>query len=444
VELLERRALLSVAVADRFEPNDSYEAATNLGTLGDRTENGLSIHAAGNGDYFQFKPVATGPVSITFAFDPSQGDIDAFLLDSDRLLLDSSATTGSPERLDQNVTAGRTYFIKVIGFGGATQADYDMAIDGPAAPTGGDADDQTAEARLVSVGGSVTDTISSGTDVDLYKFTVAAGRKLAFDLDRTSGSSLDSFVRLFNSSGSRIASNDNRAAPGETLGKDSYQEYTFVTAGTYYVGVSANGNNAYSAVTGAGDTTAGTTGGYVVRVSDVTTTTPPPPTGDTDDQTSEARSISIGGSATDSVSTTTDVDLFKFTARAGQKLGFDLDRTSGSTLDSFVRVFNSAGSRIASNDNRAAPGETLGKDSYLEYTFTTAGTYYVGVSGYGNNSYSAVTGANDVAAATTGGYKLFVVDRTAVAAASSAPIASFSSLRSEGDVLLGKVGAVLG
>ena len=68
-----------------------------------------------------------------------------------------------------------------------------------------------------------------------------------------------------------------------------------------------------------------------------------------------------------------------------QELGFDLDRTSGSTLDSFVRVFNSAGSRITSNDNRAAPGETLGKDSYVEYTFTTAGTYYVGVSGYGNS-----------------------------------------------------------
>src|SRR5688500_16031473 len=133
VEVLEGRALLSVAVADRFEPNDSYEAATNLGTLGDRTENGLSIHAAGNGDYFRFQAAATGAVSIAFAFDQSQGDIDVFLLDSDRLLLDSSATTGSPERLDQNVTAGRTYFIKVIGFGGATQADYDMVIDGPSA-----------------------------------------------------------------------------------------------------------------------------------------------------------------------------------------------------------------------------------------------------------------------------------------------------------------------
>src|SRR5687768_17319806 len=281
VEVLEGRTLFAVAVADR-------------------TENDLSIHTAGNGDYFRFQAAATGAVSITFAFDQSQGDIDVFLLDSDRLLLDSSATTGSPERLDQNVTAGRTYFIKVIGFGGATQADYDMVIDGPSAPTGGDSDDQTTEARLVSVGGSVTDTISSGTDVDLYKFTVAAGRKLAFDLDRTSGSSLDSFVRLFNSSGSRIASNDNANAPGETATtiRESYLTYTFTTAGTYYVDVSANAHNAYSAVTGAGDTTAGTTGGYVVRVTDVTTTTPPPPTGDTDDQTSEARAISIGGSRT--------------------------------------------------------------------------------------------------------------------------------------------------
>jgi hypothetical protein len=44
---------------------------------------------------------------VRFDFDQSQGDIDVFLLDSNRLLLDSSATTNSPERLDVNGHAGR-------------------------------------------------------------------------------------------------------------------------------------------------------------------------------------------------------------------------------------------------------------------------------------------------------------------------------------------------
>jgi hypothetical protein len=108
-------------------------------------------------------------------------------------------------------------------------------------------------------------------------------------------------------------------------------------------------------------------------------------------------------------------------------------------------VFNSSGSRIASIDNRAAPGETLGTESYLEYTFTTAGTYYVGVSGKGNQSYSAVTGGGDLAGS-TGGYQLFIVNRTTAAAAvaASAPSSpqplSIAAATGESDVLLGTVG----
>ena len=169
-ELLEGRLLMAVS-ADRFEPNDSFDAATSLGTLGDRSETGLTIHAANNNDYFRFTAAASGALSATFAFDQALGDIDAFLLDSDRLLLDSSATVNSPERLDWNVVAGRTYFIKVLGYAGSTQPDYDMAIDGPAAAAG-DVDDQLSEARSQSLNSSRTYSIGSVTDVDLYKLTV--------------------------------------------------------------------------------------------------------------------------------------------------------------------------------------------------------------------------------------------------------------------------------
>jgi hypothetical protein len=438
-ELLENRLVMSVSVAaltpDRFEPNDSYDTATNLGTLGDRTENGLSIHAPDNFDYYKFTAAASGALSATFSFDQSQGDVDVFLLDSDRLLLDVSATTASPERLDWNVTAGKTYFLKVLGYNGATQPSYNMVIDGPGTAPAGDADDQTTEARSLAPGGSITDSISSGTDVDLYRVTVAAGQRVQIDVDRTSGSSLDSYLRVFNSSGSSIKSNNDANAPGETATtpKESYLDYTFATAGTYYLGVSGNPNSGYSATAGTGDV-AGSTGGYTLRLTAVATT----PT-DPDDQTSEARSLAIGGSVTDSISTPTDVDLFKFTVTAGQRIGFDVDPTTGSTLDSYLRVFNPTGSRIAGNDNAAAPGETLGKASYLEYTFTTAGTYYVGVSGAPNSSYGANSGTNDVAGS-TGGYKLLLVNRTPAASArvASAPSSS-GALQSVGDVLLGKI-----
>jgi hypothetical protein len=441
VESLEHRVVLSAAAAaavpDRFEPNDSYAAATDLGTLGDRTETGLSIHAADNYDYYQFKAAASGALSVTFNFDQSQGDIDVFLLDTDRLLMDSSATTASPERLDVNVAAGKTYFIKVLGYAGATQPSYSMAIDGPNV-AGGDSDDQLTEARSLAVNGSITDSISSATDVDLYKITVAAGQKVTMDVDRTTSSSLDSYLRVFNASGSQVKSNNDANAPGETATtpKESYISYTFSTAGTYYVGVSGNANSAYSATTGSGDVS-GSTGGYKLTLT-ASVVAP----ADSDDQTTEARSLAVGSSVSDSISTTTDVDLFKFTAKAGQKLGFDVDPASGSTLDGYLRVFNSSGSRIAGNDNRAAPGETLGKSPYHEYTFATAGTYYVGVSGAPNSSYSVTTGFGDVVGS-TGGYKLFLVNLTPAAASVAGTSLTALSLRPVGAQLLGEAPTIL-
>jgi hypothetical protein len=41
----------------------------------------------------------------------------------------------------------------------------------------------------------------------------------------------------------------------------------------------------------------------------------------------------------------------------------------------------------------------------LEFTFTTAGTYYVGVSGKANRTYNATTGAGDVSSS-TGGFSI--------------------------------------
>ena len=81
-----------------------------------------------------------------------------------------------------------------------------------------------------------------------------------------------------------------------------------------------------------------------------------------------------------------DVDFYRVSLRAGQQFVIDIDARSlagSSTLDSYVRLFNASGRRLASNDDS---GGSL--DSYLVYTAPTAGTYFVGVSGYGNAAYT--------------------------------------------------------
>jgi hypothetical protein len=145
--------------------------------------------------------------------------------------------------------------------------------------------------------------------------------------------------------------------------------------------------------------------------------------GDADDQISEARRTSVGATVTgravglaadpvDGHGRPTDVDMFKFTVREGQRVGFDLDRPVGSSLDSVLRVFTKSGTFLVGNDNAAAPGEAAdGRSSYVEMTFTAAGEYYVAVSAKPNASYNPVTGAGDVSGGTGGAYSLQLTDR---------------------------------
>jgi pimeloyl-ACP methyl ester carboxylesterase len=101
----------------------------------------------------------------------------------------------------------------------------------------------------------------------------------------------------------------------------------------------------------------------------------------------------------------TDVDMFSFTVVGDQRVSFDVDQTSG--LDSYIRLFDASGVELAANDDTGGPGETTGVDSYLEYTFTGGGTFYVGVSGFTNTNYNPLTGAGDINGS-AGSYALVV------------------------------------
>ena len=127
-----------------------------------------------------------------------------------------------------------------------------------------DLDDQIQDAiRLGTITTPVTrnDSVNVAIDVDLYRVDVTAGQRLSFDINRPTNSRLDSYIRLFNSTGQQLAFNDDAAAPGEVRGLDSYLEFTFASGGSYYLGVSGFRNQGDNAITGLGDTN-GSTGNY--------------------------------------------------------------------------------------------------------------------------------------------------------------------------------------
>lgn len=113
--------------------------------------------------------------------------------------------------------------------------------------------------------------------------------------------------------------------------------------------------------------------------------------------------IRLSGTVGDGAYTSRDVDLYRVTLAAGQTLLVDIDArvlSGGSTLDSYVRLFNASGKQLAANDDS---GGSL--DSYLSFRATAAGTYFVGVSGYGNGSYAPTRGGSG-RVGSTGGYQV--------------------------------------
>ncbi len=100
-----------------------------------------------------------------------------------------------------------------------------------------------------------------------------------------------------------------------------------------------------------------------------------------------------------------DVDFYRFQLGVGERVTIDIDRLTP-TFDSVIRLFDARGREVAFNDNANAPGELPSKDSYLDFTATVAGTYYVGVSGKGNEGYDPLSLGNRTGPASVGDYHI--------------------------------------
>ncbi|MCC5667839.1 pre-peptidase C-terminal domain-containing protein [Nostoc sp. CHAB 5784] len=91
------------------------------------------------------------------------------------------------------------------------------------------------------------------------------------------------------------------------------------------------------------------------------------------------------------VDNTEDVDLYKVELKAGDRLVLDIDaQQNDSTLSSALQVFDDSGQVLAANRRAPAPNEIFlsRNDSYLDFTASEAGTYYVGVSSNPNYNRS--------------------------------------------------------
>jgi hypothetical protein len=98
-----------------------------------------------------------------------------------------------------------------------------------------------------------------------------------------------------------------------------------------------------------------------------------------------------------------DVDLYRVTLAAGQSLSVDVVArlvSGSSSLDSYLRLFDSRGRQLASNDDSGGS-----YDSALAFTALRGGVFFIGVSGYGNFRYNPLR-APSGRFGSTGAYEL--------------------------------------
>ncbi|MDA8745878.1 pre-peptidase C-terminal domain-containing protein [Rubripirellula amarantea] len=128
-------------------------------------------------------------------------------------------------------------------------------------PTESDDDDQISEATALLPGttiGEIETLLGGETDVDVYSFATSSGDAFDIDIDLPNGS-LDSVLRVFDSTGNQVGMSDDDVGPAPEFGaNESYLQFTAPSTGTFYVAVTRSPNSSFDAVNGTGDVVLGT------------------------------------------------------------------------------------------------------------------------------------------------------------------------------------------
>lgn len=256
-------------------------------------------------------------------------------------------------------------------------------------------------------------------DVDLFKVVLETGGQIDFlTSPRNGGDNFDLYLRLFNSQGTEIASDDNSGPGAYALLRSPV-----LPTGTYYVGISNSNNRNYNPANGSNAVNSGPQGDYELIVGTVNPdpngvvqgaapvdlTSPnfvfpaghpardagifvankvgsfigsdPHPLHETDPDRYDER-IPVGA---------TDVDMFSIVAPDNGTLYVDIQSKSVygvDGVDSFVRVYqqnpNGSLTMVGENDDRAVGNP----DSFVAVNVAIGRTYFVALTTYGNQVFN--------------------------------------------------------
>ena len=332
--------------------------AANIGTvsLGQSVSGNLSSSSGrtvlGDGssaDLYEFTVTSQQVVTITMR----SVAMDAYmvLMDSSGLYLasDDDSGGGTDSQIVRTLAPGkyRAEAGTFVGQGGA----YTLSLQATN-PT----------VTTITAGQTVNGTLSStsgrsggcaGCYADLYQFTLTSSQTLSVAMNSTV---FDTYLRVLDGSGNMLAADDDSGG-----GTNSLVQRAFA-AGTYRIEATS-----YSSGIG---------GAYTLALSAVTAQVLPISVGQTLSGSltaSSGRSVGCSGCF---------ADLYQFSVTSSQTLNIVL---TSSAFDAFLRVLDSAGSTVATDDDGAG-----GSNARIYRTFA-AGTYRIEATSYNSGKTGAYT-----------------------------------------------------
>ena len=300
----------------------------------------------------------TGTAAGTLSDPYLHGIYDA---DGDRIsnTTDDDGGHSYNSRVTLTATESGTHYI-AAGADFGRQGTYTLAVskvtDGLSADT-----DTNGE---VTVGGTATGEIEFAGDVDWFAVTLEAGKTYRFDLEGAWGILSSPFLRgLYDATGARIEGTTDSSGG---LYRNTQLYFTPTTGGTYYVAAGASGD---------------LTGTYTLGVAETAE--------DVAADTGTAATVAVGGTVTGEIESPDDRDWYAVTLEAGKTYRFDLvggANQSGHTLwDPHLWGLHDATGALIDGTTGSDVGTTggsnggPGRNSRLNFTADTSGTYYVAV-----------------------------------------------------------------
>ena len=213
----------------------------------------------------------------------------------------------------------------------------------------------------LDVGGTVTTTIETVGDRDWYRVTLVAGHHYSFATNTVNQDDVDTYLRLYDASGALLQSDDD-GGPGSL----SEIHFTATTSGTYYIAASTYND--------------GSTGTFLLRLTDTAATAPDTVAGDT----TTTGTIALDGNVTSSIDRNGDHDFYRVTLVAGQSYMIQTLATGGAgDVDTTITIRDANGNELSYNDDR------VGTYSGVRFTAATSGTYYIDVGGWNDEETGA-------------------------------------------------------